>query len=356
MKLKTTIFKIISVFLSFNFAFFLSEIAYRYKYHGFDGYLLDQEMFKIKNWNDHNVRNVFKQKWPVKLDSDLGWKSNPGDYTKNNPWNVIVNIDENGFRSNGKINKINNEERIIVFVGDSFVFGDGVNDNETIPSFYQKLKEDKIVNAGVSGYGIDQIYLTAVNLIDYLNVSEIFLCFIANDINRTEYSIWCGAEKPFFKLENNKLKYVGINGNIESNSRVNFFQKYGGYSFLLHTLMMNFCKEYWLKPSSIGFKSEHKEGLSVSIKLLNQLKNICDKRNVDLHLVPLMTGGKFEDEKKILELLGAVNRKFSIIDVYAELKKIKHKDLELWKSYFLDDELHLSKKGNNYVSNYIFSR
>ena len=136
-----------------------------------------------------------------------------GDYTKNNPWNVIVNIDENGFRSNGKINKINNEERIIVFVGDSFVFGDGVNDNETIPSFYQKLKEDKIVNAGVSGYGIDQIYLTAVYLIDYLNVSEIFLCFIANDINRTEYSIWCGAEKPS-SLENNKLKMWVLMGTL----------------------------------------------------------------------------------------------------------------------------------------------
>ena len=69
-----------------------------------------------------------------------------------------------------------------------------------------------------------------------------------------------------------------------------------------------------------------------------------------------MTGGKFEDEEKMMKLLGAINKNISIINVYDALKKIKYKNRELWKSYFLDDELHLSKEGNNYVSSYIFSR
>ena len=352
------IFKISCIFISFSFTFLLSEFLCRYKHLGFDGFTLKQEMFRLKNFNDHLKNNWFQTKWPVKLDSNLGWKLKPGNHTQNNPWNKNVIINEDGFRSNGAIRKINKNDKIILFAGDSFTFGDGVNDNETFPALYQALVKEKVVNAGVSGYGIDQIYLSTIQLLYNYNISEIFFCFIANDIIRNEHSIWTGAKKPHFKYNENKLEYFGINKDIKTDSEINLFQKYGGYSFFIHTLMVNYAVEYWLTPSSIGTKSEHSNGLQVSKLLFTRLKNICDKKNVKLHLVPLMDGwerNEYEDENLVKNLLVGLDNKFSTIDLYSEFKEIKTKDLTLWKSFFIYENGHFSKDGNNFVSNYIFS-
>ena len=104
-------FKISSILISFILIFSLSEIFVRYKYLGFDGYTFNQDLFKLKiwhktkfNWQYANRQPHFKKKWPVQKDSDLGWKLLSGDHTNYNPWNTKVNIDSNGFRSNGILN------------------------------------------------------------------------------------------------------------------------------------------------------------------------------------------------------------------------------------------------------------
>lgn len=357
MRFKILIFKISSIFISFSFIFCLSELLCRYKHLGFDGYTLKQEIFRIKNFNDHVKNNWFQPKWPVKLDSNLGWKLKPGSHTHNNPWNKKVIIDKDGFRSNGDIRKLNKNDKIILFAGDSFTFGDGVNDNETFPALYQTLIREKVVNAGVSGYGIDQIYLRTKQLLNDYNISEIFFCFIANDIIRSEHSIWTGAKKPYFNFNENKLEYFGINKDIKTYSEINIFQKYGGYSFFIHTVMVNFAMEYWLKPSSIGTQSKHNNGIQVSRLLFTRLKNLCDKKNIKLHLVPLMDGwemDEYKDENLLKNLLVGFDNKFSVIDLYSELKQIKDENLTLWKSFFIYEDGHFSKDGNNFVSNYIF--
>ena len=50
---------------------------------------------------------------------------------------------------------------VILAVGDSFTFGDEVKDDETWPAHLQQLLGRRVLNAGVSGYGFDQIVLRA---------------------------------------------------------------------------------------------------------------------------------------------------------------------------------------------------
>ena len=52
----------------------------------------------------------------------------------------------------------------ILAVGDSFTFGDEVNDGQTWPAQLQLLTGRRVLNGGVSGYGFDQIVLRAEQL------------------------------------------------------------------------------------------------------------------------------------------------------------------------------------------------
>lgn len=70
-----------------------------------------------------------------------------------------------GFRHNpNHLDNKNNYDQVIVVVGDSFVYGHNVRFDETYPySLEMNLRESginaKVENAGVSGYGSDQIFI-----------------------------------------------------------------------------------------------------------------------------------------------------------------------------------------------------
>ena len=66
-------------------------------------------------------------------------------------------IGDKGFRLTPQKNNLN-KEKVFNFFGGSFVFGWGLNDNETLPYFSQTYFDEwKINNYGVSGYGIHQM-------------------------------------------------------------------------------------------------------------------------------------------------------------------------------------------------------
>ena len=175
-----------------------------------------------------------------------------------------------------------------------------------------------VVNAGVPAYGIDQMYLRAIQLLENYSISEMFFCFIPDDIIRCNYSILNGVEKPFFRFSNENLEYVGISENPLSKTKLNLFQKYGGFSFLIHSVMKIFFREYWLRPTSIGFKKEHNEGEEVSAHLFNKLKIICEENNVKLYLVPLMSRLSRPLPEK---LSNGIKKSFVIININEEFEK-----------------------------------
>jgi hypothetical protein len=73
------------------------------------------------------------------------------------------NVDENGFRRT--LPEVDAEEKILM-VGDSGIFGMGVDDEDTIASSLQRLVGDsyRVVNAGIAGYDGDQAFRAARKL------------------------------------------------------------------------------------------------------------------------------------------------------------------------------------------------
>jgi len=131
----------------------------------------------------------------------------------------------------------------ILAVGDSFTFGDEVNDGQTWPAQLKLLTGRHVLNGGVSGYGFDQAVLRAEQLAGKYKPSAIVVGFIADDIRRTEMRRLWSADKPYFDLDsdlgNDKivLRGVPVPERVDPRTTLSFWQRTLGYSYLFDFIL-----------------------------------------------------------------------------------------------------------------------
>ena len=70
-------------------------------------------------------------------------------------YDVTYSTDERGNRSHLKAKKALTRRKV-VFLGDSFMFGEGLNDNQTLPYIFQENTGFDAFNLGMHGYGVHQ--------------------------------------------------------------------------------------------------------------------------------------------------------------------------------------------------------
>jgi len=96
-------------------------------------------------------------------DTSLGWKPAANlDHTFFGPdYNIKVKTDGDGYRL-GTLNEVGYEKELVLLCGDSFTFGWGVSNNETMASYLDEQVHHssrgrmRVVNLGVGGYGTIQ--------------------------------------------------------------------------------------------------------------------------------------------------------------------------------------------------------
>ena len=350
-KFKTFLTNISLTLLSLLFSLFFVELFFRLYIFGIDG-----SPFKMKNWTVEGIWDV--ERSPVELDYEFGWVPKSGSFKKSIPPHVIT-IDNNKFRKNNSIELSADSKKTILFSGDSFTFGDGVNDGNTFPSFFQSISKDKVLNGGVPAYGIDQMYLRSLEIIQNHMISDLFFCFIPDNINRCNNSTFHKVQKPYFILEGDSTRLIPINPESFSNSlnfNLSLFHKIGGYSLVIDKLVGHFFPKFWSYNVQISKKKEHSKGKEISIQLINLLKKECDKRNINFFVVPLAHQRYSIDHMKNLDfVLSHLTKEISIINVFKDLEKIRKENHNLFSSYFLDNNYHFSTLGNEFVANYIYN-
>lgn len=112
-----------------------------------------------------------------------------------------VTIGAHGTREHGDGRPPHAAHPLILAVGDSFAFGDGVSDTETWPAVLETARGERVVNAGMIGFGLDQAVLRAEQLVGIYRPDTIVVGFIPHDILRCEMSYWSGFSKPYFEID-----------------------------------------------------------------------------------------------------------------------------------------------------------
>ena len=148
-------------------------------------------------------------------DDLLGYVPRPG-YSTPNAYaapgiDFNVSFDAAGYRMNIDTPATNSPGGDpILALGDSYTYGEEVNNGETWPAILQGLSGRPVLNAGVAGYGFDQIVLRAGLLAPTVHASAVVVSFIADDLRRTEASRLWSADKPWFDIKNGALVLRGV--------------------------------------------------------------------------------------------------------------------------------------------------
>lgn len=135
----------------------------------------------------------------------LGWepkKNSRSEFDK-----TIITFNSAGIRGTKEyaLTKPTGWTRILV-VGDSFSFGEEVNDEETFSAQLEKTSPNtEVLNFAVHGYGIDQMLQRFENQGLLYQPDIVIFAFISDDMNRAVVS-FRDYQKPQFKLIGNALQ------------------------------------------------------------------------------------------------------------------------------------------------------
>ncbi len=248
----------------------------------------DLPLFELVDWR---AGKVVRSEYKAVVDPVLGWTLRP--WTETDDFSTIdhgirANFNENTVRTGG-----------ILAVGDSFTQGWEVDDDETWPAYLEKLTGVPVVNAGVGGYGTDQIVLRAEQLLPIVKPNILIVGFLEADMFRTGHSVF-GAPKPYFTLEGGELRYhpPGLTQHQEERgtlaSLVRAMRDGLGYSAAADYLLASLAPNYWYGTGQRpGYQRATYQEAEITCALLRRLKAQTDEAGIPMllfmqHHAPLL--------------------------------------------------------------------
>ena len=119
----------------------------------------------MPRWGDFRtaVTNRTAPRGSYRFVPDRGWIMTPGISFELD--GCRHEIDAQGYRVNDNALPLGSDVAVLA-VGDSFTFGHRLDNRETWPSALERKRRVRVVNAGVSGYGLDQMFVHAQRTLD----------------------------------------------------------------------------------------------------------------------------------------------------------------------------------------------
>ena len=115
----------------------------------------------------------------------------------NSEYNTSARINSQGFRNNSTFSTTKPEKTVrIAAIGDSYTFGQGVNDGVPFPNQLETILKSKginseVINSGMPGSGVDWYYLTFLHYIKPLRPHMVIVgLYIGNDFSDLSYFSW----------------------------------------------------------------------------------------------------------------------------------------------------------------------
>jgi len=274
----------------------------------------------------------------VTIDPLVGRIPKPGIRVRH-PNGFNINIGDHGTRSNGD-DRPRAERPLTLVVGDSFAFGDGVNDEESWPAVLERLTGRRVINAAVPGFGLDQAVLRAEQLAAVYAPDVIVAGFIPHDILRCELSYWSGHAKPYFDVDAGGLSLHPAAP--PSGSVLAPLKRLLSVSITLDRFFPKFL--YWEGPEQMA---AHQRGREVACRLMQRLVTLGETRHAQIVVVaqpqqPTATAEQRELKDGLLTCAAAAH--VLAVDLFPPLDRLSP---EQRAQLF---ERHMTAAGNRFVA------
>ncbi|MEA2939402.1 MAG: hypothetical protein QOC56_2906 [Alphaproteobacteria bacterium] len=313
-------------------------------------------VFKLANWRTEQVvMNTLGER--ALVDPVLGWTLKP--WNQSDDYSTIDHgirrsFDETAVRTGA-----------ILAVGDSYTEGWEVDDDESWPAYLEKFTGVPVVNAGVGGYGTDQIVLRAEQMLAVVKPKILLVGFLEYDIFRAGHSVF-GAPKPYFTLANGELRYHPP-GRIELrrpggplSSLAETLRDPLGYSAAADYVLARLHPSYWYSTSSRAQdRKVDIDAAAVTCALLRRLKTATDRDDVKLMLfmqyyapVVLASDKPSYDAQRVVDCSQAMG--IRVVDQFASLRTIAAADPVALRDYYMSNGTlysHMSAIGNEHAAN-----
>ena len=261
----------------------------------------------------------------------LGWFPKPNLQQKFiGSQEITVSHNNQGFRDKND----HPNSPALMFLGDSFVWGYDVENEQIFTSLLQKkLKQQyAIYNLGVSGYGTDQEFLLLQQFYDKIKPQKVFLIFCANDYyNNSSNVVYGGYYKPYF-LQNNagELLLQGVPVPISGNYKMLNFSSN-------HPVLAKSHLVKWI--AKLFYRAQH---------------NLVKKRSLpDPTFAILKNINQFLQQKNTQFIVGIID---SDDDLEKFLKQQNINFINLKNDFrFSQQGNHWNEQGHEFVANKIFN-
>lgn len=299
--------------------------------------------------------NLARRGFPAEPHPILGYVPSPAEHPTENRWGTVVTIDADRFRSNGRPMSMieeNGEQRpagVVLAVGDSFTFGDQVNDDETWPAYLETILGRPVRNGGVFGYSLGQTVLRAEAIVARMPVADLVVSIFPDDIDRCEYSTRYAA-KPYFDIVDGELvlNAPGERGpRSPADERQRRLKNFLGHSALLDAVLSATATQWWYKEERSRRVHPPGEGLKIARLLIDRIDALCRDRGCRPLIVsqgPRRTGSATE----LLQY--ARGRGLETLDLIDRVNDLGERDPGIFERFF---DGHMTPEGNRWVAEQI---
>lgn len=224
---------------------------------------------------------AFTDRIPLTVSNvETGWVLTPNlsKQTRVDPHGqFVISTNAAGYRLTAPLEQSQPEENpVIVLLGDSFVQGVGVNDEETFGWILANETSRSVINLGVLGFGTDQEFVSLNSYIKNnpdVEVQDIFIFVFENDFTdvQVDYEHWLGRSKPHFRIENGRLEQEP-------------------FALGVSDYMMDSSDLYWFVNSKRGFlfagpNLDAQGGVEIVISALDEIRRVAERKGARFHVL-----------------------------------------------------------------------
>jgi lysophospholipase L1-like esterase len=241
------------------------------------------------------------------IDPILGWKPRQSctstgiklDYDSSKK--ISYNTNSLGARGTREVpyEKDKNKFRIL-FIGDSFTFGEDVSDKDTYPEILQNKLGDEyeVVNLGVHGYGLGQSYLRLKSEGIKYKPDMVILGLFMPDIIRDKQKVF-GYFKPKF--------------DVDDNNKLNIPDRYIPTLEEAKTLSSEYNNQFrFISLSKIHYElkrvydraTSFNNDLKISYAILKEIQKLSDENKFTFSVLYIPTAYAIEERSRFEKLIG----------------------------------------------------